>query len=38
MKLICVYGAVNDKIDDKFKQAGIELGKKIAEENYGLVY
>lgn len=38
MKLICVYGAVNDKIDDKYKQAGIELGKKIVKENYGLVY
>ena len=38
MKFICVYGAVNDKIDDKFKQAGIELGKKIAEEDYGLIF
>lgn len=38
MKLICVYGAVNDKIDDSFKQAGIELGKMIAKRNYGLVY
>ena len=38
MKYICVYGAVNDKIDNKFKQAGFELGKKIAEENYGLIY
>lgn len=38
MKIICVYGAVSDKIDDKFKQAGISLGKKIAEENYGLVF
>ena len=38
MKLICVYGAVNDKIDESFKQAGIELGKMIAKRNYGLVY
>lgn len=38
MKLICVYGAVNDKIEDKFKEAAFELGKKIAEKNYGLIY
>ena len=38
MKLICVYGAVNSKIDDSFKKIGLELGKMIAEKNYGLVY
>ena len=38
MKLICVYGAVNSKIDDSFKKIGFELGKMIAEKNYGLVY
>ena len=38
MKLICVYGAVNDKIDESYKQAGIELGKMIAKRDYGLVY
>ena len=38
MNLICVYGAVNDKIDESYKQAGIELEKMIAKRNYGLVY
>ena len=38
MKYICVYGAVNEKIDDKYKQTGFGLGKKIANENYGLVF
>lgn len=38
MKNICVYGAVNDKIDNSFIQAGIELGKYMAKKNYGLVY
>ena len=30
-KYICVYGAVNDKIEDKYKMAGYELGKMIAK-------
>lgn len=38
MKLICVYGSVNYKIDDSYKKIGFELGKRIAEKNYGLVY
>lgn len=38
IKRICVYGAVNDKIDNKYKQAGYALGCKIAEKGYGLVY
>lgn len=38
MILICLYGAVNSKIDDSFKKMGFELGKMIAEKNYGLVY
>ena len=38
MELICVYGAVNDKIDDSFKYAGKKKKKKIAEKNYGLIY
>lgn len=38
MKLICVFGSVNNSIDDKYKKAGIYLGKRIAKENYGLIY
>ena len=35
---ICVYGAVNDNIDKSYKEYGKQLGKKIAERNYGLVF
>ena len=28
MKYICVYGSVEEKIDNSFIQAGTELGKK----------
>ena len=38
MKYICVYGAVNNKVDESYKQAGIELGKMIAQKNWNLVY
>lgn len=38
MKFICVYGAVNDKIDDKFKEAAFNLGAKLAENGYDLIY
>ena len=35
---ICVYGAASSEIDDSFKNAGIELGKKMAERGHGLVF
>ena len=35
---ICVYGAVNDNIDKSYKEYVKQLGKKIAERNYGLVF
>lgn len=35
---ICVYGAVNNKIDSSYIDAGILLGKKIAEKDWGLVF
>ena len=38
MKYICVFGSVDENIDEKFKNAAYDLGKKIAENNYGLVY
>ena len=38
MKNICVYGAVKSEVDDYYIEKGYELGKMIAEKNYGLVY
>ena len=38
MKHICVFGSVNENIDEKFKNEAYNLGKKIAENNYGLIY
>ena len=35
---ICVYGAASDKINDRYKKAGKELGNKIAERGHGLVF
>ena len=35
---ICIYGAVNNKIDKLYIEKGIELGKRIAEENMGIVF
>lgn len=35
---ICVYGAASDKIDDKYKESGEALGRKIAESGHGLVF
>ncbi len=35
---ICVYGAASDKINDRYKNAGKELGNKIAERGHGLVF
>lgn len=35
---ICVYGAVNNKIDKNYIDKGIELGKRIAKENMGVVF
>ena len=35
---ICVYGAASSLIDDNYKKAGIELGRKIAERGDGLVF
>ncbi len=35
---IAVYGAASSLIDKTYKEAGIELGKKMAERNYGLIF
>ena len=35
---ICVYGAASDTIDKKYLDAGVELGKKIAERGHNVVY
>ena len=35
---ICVYGAASDKINDRYKNAGKQLGNKIAERGHGLVF
>ena len=35
---IAVYGAASSLIDSSYKQAGKELGKKIAERGHGLVF
>ena len=35
---ICVYGAASRLISDVYKNAGVELGNKIAERENGLVF
>ena len=35
---ICVYGAASSLIDKSYIDAGIELGKKMAKRNMGLVF
>ena len=35
---IAVYGAASSLIDDLYKQAGIELGRKMVERGHGLVF
>ena len=35
---IAVYGAASSLIDDSYKQAGIELGRKMVERGHGLVF
>ncbi len=35
---ICVYGAASDKINDKYKDAGLLLGKKIAADGHSVVF
>lgn len=35
---ITVYGAASSQIDDKYKNAGIELGEKMADRNIGVVF
>ena len=35
---ICVYGAASSLISDVYKNAGVELGRKIAERGNGLVF
>ena len=35
---ICVYGAASSLISDVYKNAGIELGNKIAQRGHGLVF
>lgn len=35
---IAVYGAASSLIDSSYKQAGIELGRKIAQRGHGLVF
>lgn len=38
MKTICVYGAASNEVSDRFKEAVRELGRRMAEHGYGLVY
>lgn len=35
---IAVYGAASSLIDESYKEAGRELGRKMAERGYGLVF
>ena len=35
---ICVYGAASSLIDESFKDAGKELGRKMAQRGHGLVF
>lgn len=35
---VCVYGAASSLIDESFINAGVELGKKMAQRNMGLVF
>lgn len=35
---ICVYGASSKTIDAKFTEAGYQLGNKLAQRGYGLVF
>lgn len=35
---IAVYGAASSLIDSSYKQAGIELGRKMAQRGHGLVF
>ena len=35
---ITVYGAASDQINDKYKEAGKLLGKKMAQRGHGLVF
>lgn len=35
---IAVYGAASSLIDNSYKQAGIELGRKMVEKGHGLVF
>ena len=35
---IAVYGAASSLIDESYKNAGIELGRKIAKRGHGLVF
>lgn len=35
---ICVYGAASSLIDNSFKEAGKELGRRIVERGHGLVF
>ena len=35
---IAVYGAASSLIDESYKKAGRELGRKIAEKGFGLVF
>lgn len=35
---VCVYGASSERIDEKYKNAGFDLGKKMGEKGYTLVF
>ena len=35
---ICIYGAASDKIDDSYKQAAWELGRRMGEASVGMVF
>lgn len=38
MKNICVYGSVNNKIDSTYIKYAEELGKKISDKNFNLIF
>lgn len=37
-KMVCVYCGASPRVDQKYKDLAIEVGKKLAAAGYGLVY
>ena len=35
---VCIYGASSDAIDMCYKEAAWELGRKLAEASFGMVF